>query len=188
MAVIDPRQLRATYVRHTGVSGASGVRRRDRGRQGVLIAVNAFELHLVARTESNYKPLEAVDTNGLHVIGRDTTRQPGRPKGALGTPLRADLEVLWLIYGLQQNSDVRSETLRDLRDFANAPGIDFPAARALLVDADRTTHAKRLRRWAVRYPTQHDLLTALKPERARASSNASGLPADALCSGPSWEI
>jgi hypothetical protein len=96
--------------------------------------------------------------------------------------------VLWLIYGLQQNSDVRSETLRDLRDFANAPGIDFPAARALLVDADRTTHAKRLRRWAVRYPTQHDLLTALKPERARASSNASGLPADALCSGPSWEI
>ena len=77
-----------------------------------------------------------------------------------------------------------SETLHALKEFVDAPGIDCPGARILLVPADRTTHVKRLGRLARRYPNRETVLAALEPE----SSNAFGLPADALCSGPSWDI
>jgi hypothetical protein len=80
-----------------------------------------------------------------------------------------------------QKRDMLSKLVRD-----KDTKIDWPGARAIAAHGDRTRHPKRLRRLASRYPTRQDLFAALEPERV--SSNAFGLAADALCSGPSWEI
>jgi hypothetical protein len=134
------------------------------------------------------------------------TGQRGRPKGALGQPRRADLELLWLICDLRESGEISfskalhelRETLHefvdafgvDLREFVEAPGLDFPGARAIWEDiwanGDPSSLRKRLQRLARRYP-RDALLAALRGSQP-TSSNAFGLPADALCSGPSWEI
>jgi hypothetical protein len=80
-----------------------------------------------------------------------------RPKGALGKPRPADLEALWLIHDSMECGETFDETLAGLAKL-NFGGI-------LALNADRTTHRKRLRRWANRYPKRSDVL-ALLQERA----------------------
>ena len=82
--------------------------------------------------------------------------QRGRRKGTLGRPRPADVEVLWLI-DEPPESDAFDETLRGSISF-----MDSLLAR----DADRTTHIKRLRRWACRYSTRDKLLAALLAARS----------------------
>jgi len=89
---------------------------------------------------------------------KPTSKTRGRPIGALGAPQRLDLEALWLIYDLQNCGMQFKEALNELKDFAH------PSTESILTDADRTTHSKRLRRWAARYPRKNDLLKMLRPE------------------------
>jgi hypothetical protein len=115
----------------------------------------------------------------------------GRPKGALGTAWRLDLEALCLICDLQIDGMGFKEALKTLRDFAAMPGVSIPSAGSILIDADRTTHAKRLQRWAARYQRKNDLLERVcssllsslgsKPEGCCLLVPA--LPAAELCDG-----
>ena len=127
-----------------------------------------------------------------------TTRRRGRPQGALSTPRRHDLEVLWWIYDLQESGTRFAKALDMLRDFAFTPGISIlpdDDRHGILRDTDESTDRKRLRRLARRFPGKCDLLRALPSqlsitgvllapaEGCLLSATTSALPAAALGSG-----
>jgi hypothetical protein len=111
-----------------------------------------------------------------------------------------------MIYDLQSGDQGLKfkEALDEVKDFASTPGISLTGARGILTDADRTTHPKRLRRWAKRYPRKQDLLGAMmalgQPERMLSISAdllaplaghavpvaAFGVPVTATCEGTGY--
>jgi len=126
--------------------------------------------------------------------------KPGRPKGARGTPRRCDLETLMWLYDLRgddADAGFKQVAFDTLKDFVATPGISMdPHPGVILLHAERTTHTKRLRRLAARFPRRNDLFVALYPEWKASAVTACvvvaadgcllpvpPLPAAALCEG-----